>query len=221
MTTGRRLPNGRTALAALALAAVLAAPLSAHRRDEYLQAARLDMTLTRVTLELDLTPGIAVADSIIGDLDRNRDGRLAKFEQDAYAAQVMSAIDLELGGRVLQPQVNGVSFPELDAFRRGDGTIRIEAAAELPSLPAGDRELFFRNRFRPDVGAYLANALAPQSDRVSVLAQHRDSDQRELTIDYVVRGESLSRLPWWVSGVVAAVALTTAFLLRPRVAMGG
>lgn len=202
----------------LALAALLGAPASAHRRDEYLQAARLDMTLTRVTLELDLTPGIAVADSIIGDLDRDRDGRLGKLEKDAYAAQVMSAIDLELGGRVLQPQVNMVSFPELDAFRRGDGTIRIEAAADLPPLPAGDRELFFRNRFRPDVGAYLANALAPQSDRVSVLAQHRDPDQRELTIDYVVRGEPAGRLPWWVSGAVATVALAAALLLRPRLA---
>jgi len=201
------------------LVAVMAAPLSAHRRDEYLQAARLDMTLTRVTLELDLTPGIAVADSIIGDLDRNRDGALSKSEQDAYAAQVMSAIDLELGGRVLQPQVSAVTCPNLDAFRSGNGTIRVEAAADLPPLPAGDRELFFRNRFRPDVGAYLANALAPQSDRVSVLAQHRDPDQRELTIDYVVRGEPPPRLPWWVSGVVAGVALTTAFLLRPRVAL--
>ena len=221
MTTGRRLPNRRNTLIVVALVALIGAPLSAHRRDEYLQAARLDMTLTRVTLELDLTPGIAVADSIIGDLDRNRDGTLAKLEKDAYAAQVMSAIDLELGGRVLHPQVNAVTFPELAAFRRGDGTIRIEAAADLPPLPAGDRELFFRNRFRPDVGAYLANALAPQNDRVSVLAQHRDPDQRELTIDYVVRGEPPARLPWWVTGVVAALALTTAFLLRPRVALGG
>lgn len=217
-TTGRRLPNARTVLVALSLVSLIGAPLSAHRRDEYLQAARLDMTLTRVTLELDLTPGIAVADSIIADLDRNRDGTLSTSERDAYATQVMSAIDLELGGRVLQPRVAAATFPDVDAFRRGDGTIRLEAAAELPQLPAGDRELFFRNRFRPDVGAYLANALAPQSDRVSVLAQHRDPDQRELTIDYVVRGEPAARLPWWVSGVVAGVALTTAFLLRPRMA---
>ena len=210
------MPNGRTLFVALVLLALVAAPLSAHRRDEYLQAARLDMTLTRVTLELDLTPGMAVADSVISDLDRNRDGALSTSEKDAYTASVMSAIDLELGGRVLQPQVSAVTFPDLDAFRGGSGTIRLEAAADLPQLPAGDRELFFRNRFRPDVGAYLANALAPQNDRVSVLAQHRDPDQRELTIDYVVRGEPTARLPWWISGLVAGVALTTAFLLRPR-----
>ena len=201
---------------AIVLVALVAAPLSAHRRDEYLQAARLDMTLTRVTLELDLTPGIAVADAIIEDLDRNRDGALSTSEKEAYTAQVMSAIDLEVGGRVLRPKVSTVTFPDLEAFRGGSGTIRLEASADLPPMPDGDRELFFRNRFRPDVGAYLANALAPQSERVAVLGQHRDPDQRELTIDYVIRGLPSARLRWWVSGVVAGLALMIALLLRPR-----
>ena len=43
------------------------AVVSAHRRDEYLQAARLALDPGRVQIELDLTPGIAVADAILVD----------------------------------------------------------------------------------------------------------------------------------------------------------
>ena len=44
---------------ALALTIAGGAGVSAHRRDEYLQAARLAIDPGRVQLELDLTPGIA------------------------------------------------------------------------------------------------------------------------------------------------------------------
>ena len=59
------------------MAIVGGAEVSAHRRDEYLQAARLAIDPGRVQLELDLTPGIALADAIIADIDRNRDGSLS------------------------------------------------------------------------------------------------------------------------------------------------
>ena len=62
---------------ALTTAIVGVAEVSAHRRDEYLQAARLAIDPGRVQLELDLTPGIALAEAIIADIDRNRDGSLS------------------------------------------------------------------------------------------------------------------------------------------------
>src|SRR4051812_45984017 len=61
-------------LAAIALAAG-GNRLSAHRLDEYLQAARLGIGTERVELELDLTPGSSVANVIIAGIDRNRDRR--------------------------------------------------------------------------------------------------------------------------------------------------
>ena len=45
---------------ALTIAAGAATHLSAHRLDEYLQAARLGIDPDRVELQLDLTPGAAV-----------------------------------------------------------------------------------------------------------------------------------------------------------------
>ncbi|HVD92322.1 MAG TPA: hypothetical protein VNC21_08575, partial [Vicinamibacterales bacterium] len=68
------------------MAIVASADVWAHRRDEYLQAARLAIDPARVEIELDLTPGIALADTIIADIDRNRDGLFSPDEQQAYGS---------------------------------------------------------------------------------------------------------------------------------------
>jgi hypothetical protein len=47
--------------------------------------ARLAIERDGVQLEVDLTPGIAVAEAVIADIDRNRDGSLAEAEQRGYA----------------------------------------------------------------------------------------------------------------------------------------
>ncbi len=59
-------------LAALALLA--GTIVSAHRLDEYLQAARIDLQRDGVRIALDLTPGSAVADALIAAVDRDHDG---------------------------------------------------------------------------------------------------------------------------------------------------
>ena len=76
MTMGRRLRSGslRGIVLAPMIFVVGATDLSAHRRDELLQAARIGIAADRVELELSLTPGIAVADDVIGTIDRDRDG---------------------------------------------------------------------------------------------------------------------------------------------------
>jgi hypothetical protein len=49
-------------LAALVLVVAAGGAASAHRMAEYLRAARLGIEPDRVAIELDLTPGIAVAE---------------------------------------------------------------------------------------------------------------------------------------------------------------
>ena len=49
-------------------------------------------------IELDLTPGIALAEAILADIDRNRDGSLSPDEQRAYGSLVLSALTLEVDG---------------------------------------------------------------------------------------------------------------------------
>src|SRR5262245_2022622 len=78
---------GRACLFALSAAIALAAgtTASAHRLDEYLQAARIDLQADRVTVDLDLTPGASLAESVIAAIDRDQDGVASRDELNAYA----------------------------------------------------------------------------------------------------------------------------------------
>jgi hypothetical protein len=106
------------------------------------------------------------------------------------------------------------TFPASDAFRGGDGMIRLRASAGLPRLSSGAHQLFFRNTYRPDVSVYLANALVPESDWIAIKGQRRDGDQRDLTIDFVVRTETATSLRVWLLGGLASAALLMAFVTR-------
>jgi hypothetical protein len=195
---------------ALTLVVTVSSALSAHRLDEYLQAARLSIGPGSVEVELNLTPGVAVADGVIADLDRNRDGSVSEDEKRTYARQVLDAIQLENDGRSFRLEPIATAFSDLDAFRHGEGTIQIRSAAVLPRLSTGDHRLIFRNTHRRDVSVYLANALVPESEGIAITAQQRDGDQHDLTIDYVVRRQSaiLSTVVGLLGGLACAVALS-------------
>ena len=208
---------GRSTSLAIALATAVAASLavSAHRRDEYLQAARLAVEPGRVELELDLTPGIAIADATIADLDADRDGVLSEVEKRAYAHRVFGALVLELDGVALRMDREAMTFPDLNDFRRGEGTIQLRAAAALARQADGDHHVSFRNANRPDGSVYLANALVPASNRVMITGQRRDPAQRELTIDFVLRAGPATSAPPWLLGALTGVAVLAALLMRP------
>src|SRR5262245_5417034 len=89
----------RRAVGLAVMSCAIGADLSAHRRDEYLQAARLGIDPHRVQIELDLTPGVALAVPILSEIDRNRDGVLSPDEQRAYGERVAGALALEIDGR--------------------------------------------------------------------------------------------------------------------------
>jgi hypothetical protein len=201
----------------LALTAVVAvvADVSAHRRDEYLQAARLEIAPAGVQLELDLTPGIAMAEAIIADIDRDGDGTLSQDEQRSYGTLVVNALTLQVDGTAVGVELAATSFPDLDAIRRGEGTIRLQSTAALPRLlSTGSHQLLFRNRHHPDRSVYLANALVPTSTEVAVTAQRRDGDQTELTIDYVLRAAPTATAATWLLVSIAAAALMSVYGLR-------
>jgi hypothetical protein len=204
--------RGSSIALALLATVVSGTGLSAHRLDEYLQAARLAIEPGRVELQLDLTPGSLVAEEIIGDIDRDRSGTLSDDEQRAYVARVLEAIDLRIDGRVLTLTTIAAMFPDLQTFRRGEGAIRLRTSAFVPRLSAGVHELVFHNRHRQDVSAYLANALLPDGDSIEITSQRRDAAQRELAIAYVVRHHAGATAFVW------PIAMAGAILLGARVA---
>jgi len=208
---------GRTATLALAVVATVGVvtDVSAHRRDEYLQAARVGIEPSRIEVELDLTPGIAVAESIIAGIDYDRDGALSPNEMHDYVAQVLNAIDFRSDGQSLRLEPIGWNVPDAAALRRGEDSIRLRAAAPV-RLMSGAHQVSLRNSYRPDISVYMANTLASGSDRIAVGAQRRDPEQRELIVDYTVRSDAFASSSAWKSGGMAGLLLVTILWLAWR-----
>ena len=200
-----------------ALTLVWSVRLSAHRLDEYLQAARIGVGADRVHLELSLTPGIAVAERIIREIDRDGDGVLSEAEQRAYAERVLTAMTLRVDeAPTLRLRLAGSSFPDPASMRSGNGAISIRSEARLARLTAGPHHVVFRNNFVDDSSVYLANALVPDDDRVAVTDQERRVDQSELRIAFSVRetGPAGKRYMWF--GLAAVLLLASAGRIHRR-----
>jgi hypothetical protein len=221
MTTVRSLPAGRRAVRGLVAAFVLASGAggSAHRYDELLQAARIGVESDHVRVEISLTPGIAVADAVLGEIDVNRDGVLSPLEQHSYAEQVLDHITLLVDDSLpVRLALAESRFPDPAAIRNGNAAIDLRLKADMPRLADGAHRLRFRNDHPTTNGVYLANALVPDSPRVAVTGQRRDVDQRELTIEFTKRAAPRSVDGWRWIGI--AGALLVAMLARPTLAVG-
>jgi hypothetical protein len=217
MTTARRFRDSvwNVALVAI-LTLTVGTDASAHRADEYLQAARIGIEPGLVDVYLDLTPGIMVAEPVIRLIDRDRDGRLSGEEQQSYARSVVSFLSLELDGEALPLRLEASDFPEPSTFLEGEGTLRLHLKASPRSVPAGPHALRFMNAYGYVDSVYLANALVPDSSRVQVVEQRRTRDQSELTIDYVLRPIPAGFTLGSIAVSLTATGLTVFFTRRRR-----
>jgi hypothetical protein len=204
----------------LCLAAAVSAPLRAHRVDEYLQAIRIDLGFDRVLLQIDLTPGAEIADSVLVTIDGDGDGEIAPEEADAYAALVLSHLRLAVDGvpRPLTPVSRQV--PSVSEMTAGTGVIRLETAAAYSTGDGGRHTLTLHNDFRPDIGVYLVNALVPATSEITIPGQQRDPSQRTLTLDYEIATTTqvLGPLAW---SVVAAAIIGFAVWSRRGITVRG
>ena len=181
--------------------------LSAHRRDELLQAARIGIGADRIEVELSLTPGMAIADEVIGAIDRDRNGVLSPEEQLSYTEHVMAATELWIDGRIVKMEMGTSTYPLLDELRGGDRAIELRSTATLPGLASGRHEIAFTNSYRGDISVYLANALKPESEHVVIASQHRDPEQQRLAIAVTIDGGRFATLPMWLFGAGAGAWL--------------
>jgi hypothetical protein len=162
---------------AVCIALALAASADAHRLDQYLQASRLSIDVARVEVEIDLTPGIAVASKVFGWIHPN---------ENAYAQQVLSSIVLKADGAPVALTLDDSSFPTFQEMSEGAGTIRLRASASIPPGTPGRHQLCFLNMHRPESSIYLVNMLVPSNPRLKLGEQRRDIAQHQLTLDYAV-----------------------------------
>ena len=188
--------------------------VGAHQVDEYLQTARLSLAHGHLALELDLTPGVAVAPSILGSIDSNGDATISPLEARAYAVSVLSDVAITLDGRTVAVALQSVAVPSSEELRNGTGTIHLRAAGQVDER-TGPRQLRFRNDHRPDVSAYLANALRSADRAVHVVNQTRDLRQREIQIGYSVDSSRPIQLAWLLAAL-GGLAVFVAARTTPR-----
>lgn len=165
---------------------LLPAAITAHRLDEYLQATRVAVDRSRVDLEIDLTPGIAVAHQVFDWIDADRNGQISAAEGDAYARLVLGSIALDVDEGRQTLRLVDRQFPTLHEMSLGVGTIRLTATTLVPPASAGRHRLVYRNAHRPEMSVYLVNALVPKNTDIQIAGQQRDWQQHELRLDYRV-----------------------------------
>jgi hypothetical protein len=163
---------------------------AAHQLDEYLQATRIALARSGVALELDLTPGVAVARSVFALIDADGDGSVSVREIEAYARQVLDDLSLQVDGRAYPLSLTGAESPAWTEMRDGIGAIRITASADVPLGAAGSHRVRYENAHRPDIGVYLANVLVPSAREISIVRQARDAKQRRFDLDVAVASRS-------------------------------
>jgi len=168
------------------LVSLLAVPSAvfAHRDDQYLQATLVAIERSGVRLQINLTPGIAVAEQVIAEIDRDRNGEISKKEAAVYAESLRRDLTLRIDGRKLELKLTGSEFVPLEELRTGSGIIQIEFSSTFGTLVAGSHTLTLENRHLTAISVYLINAVQPRIATVQITRQKRNDNQSVGEIEF-------------------------------------
>jgi hypothetical protein len=191
-----------TRVAAAVTALLIASPagLDAHRLDEYLQAARVGVTPSAIVIELSLSPGVAVALDIIAHLDLDGDGRILPREAESYGRRVLAGLSARLDDAPLALVLRRVEVAPPGELREGAGTIRVELEGHAPGRASGHHVFELTNAHMPEQSVYMANALLPENDLVTIRQQERDPRQQTFRLRYETRPAG-APVGWLLFGV--------------------
>jgi hypothetical protein len=174
-------------LCCLPLLALLALPSAvfAHRDDHYLQAALVAIEAHAVGLQINLTPGVAVAEHVIAQIDRDRDGVISRNEAAAYAESLRSDLTLRLDRQKLELKLTASEFVQPEDLRTGSGIIHMEFSATFGPLATGPHRLTLQNRHLTTISVYLINAVRPRLTTVQITSQKRNKNQSVGEIEFI------------------------------------
>jgi hypothetical protein len=174
----RRLPLLLVGLVALQSAVI------AHRLDEYLQASLLAIEPGGIRLQINLTPGVIVAEQLLARIDRDGDGAISRKEASAYGEELRGDLTARLDGHNIELKFTGFNFSEPAELRAGIGILQCEFSATAVSMTAGAHKLTLDNRHLPAISAYLVNAEKPKAASVRIITQKRNQNQSASEIDF-------------------------------------
>lgn len=168
------------------LLALLAFPsaVSAHRLDEYLQATLVSIEPDTVRLQINLTPGVAVADKILALIDHDNDGAISIEEEVAYAEALKRDLVLTLDQRKVEFHLDVSGIPSPTELRSGEGVIRLDFSTITGPVTAGAHKVTVENHHLPEVSVYLINAALPRYSAVQITGQNRNADQSVGEIEF-------------------------------------
>jgi len=160
---------------------------SAHRLDEYLQATLVSIEVGEVRLQINLTPGVAVAEQVLAVIDSDHNGVISVKDAAGYAETVKHDLIVRLDRRKVSLTLIASSFPEVSELRSGSGFIQLEFSVSTASMTAGSHRLSLKNRHLPAVSVYLFNAAQPRSGEIEITRQKRNENQSLGEIEFAVR----------------------------------
>jgi hypothetical protein len=162
----------------------------AHRLDEYLQATLVTIEPGELRLQINLTPGVDVADQVLALIDRNHDGRISTNEAVAYSELVRKDLLVRLDQRKVALKITASNFPSPTELHTGWGIIQMEFSASVGRLSTGAHRLSLKNRHLPASSVYLFNAAQPTSGLVHITRQKRNETQSTGEIEFTIAGQS-------------------------------
>jgi hypothetical protein len=149
----------------------------AHQLDEYLQATLVTIEPDTVRFQINLTPGVAVAEQVLAMIGGAGDGVLATNEVEAYGERLKRDLIARLDDRRLELKRLAFDCPPAAELRTGWGIIQMEFSASIYPLSSGSHRLRFENRHMPAVSIYIFNVAPPKSSLVQISRQKRNHNQ--------------------------------------------
>ena len=171
-------------LSLLLVLLALPSTLFAHRDDQYLQATLVTIEPSGVRLQINLTPGVAIAEQVLAEIDHDRDGAISKNEAAAYAELLKRALTFRMDGQKLALKLTASEFVEPAELRTGSGTMQMKFSAILSPLAAGAHKLTLENRHLTTISVYLINATQPRFTTVQITRQKRNQNQSVGEIEF-------------------------------------
>ena len=185
--------------------------------DEYLQSTLVAIEPGDVRLKINLTPGVEVADKILAQIDRDRDGVISNDEAAAYSELLKRDLTVRMDGRDTELKLTESNIPALAELRTGHGIIQVEFSITPGSFTAGPHRLAFENRHFNSLGVYLFNAARPRSASIQIARQNRNANQSTGEIEFAYDAPShSSNAPGFVALFAVILLVMVAAVWRIR-----
>ncbi len=141
----------------------------------------------RVSIEVELYPGLLVAEEFVAALDADGDGMISEDEALAYVRGLVgSSMHARFGASEVTLRLERVRCAPFEALRASDGTLVFELSADAPSTD-GVREVAVSYSHAPAHSTVQLSVTLPLEEPVLVEQIDRTADGSTLTVRYMPR----------------------------------